>query len=158
MRKDVADFVSRCLVCQQVKAEHQGSAGLLEQIPISEWNTRAPVPSLCPSEPDATPCHCRCTLCPSAEPTLSSALAEPHIGVSCCPGFYRALALGSVAHSSYDHGSRNRCSIDKLTTKNTNLGEFGLRTLTRDEYLDVGLGRLDFSYWRLMLSGGSSSR
>ncbi|XP_042410603.1 zinc finger and BTB domain-containing protein 11-like [Zingiber officinale] len=29
MKKDIADFVARCLVCQQVKAEHQRPAGLL---------------------------------------------------------------------------------------------------------------------------------
>jgi hypothetical protein len=37
MKKDVADFVSKCLVCQQVKAEHQKPAGLLQPIEISEW-------------------------------------------------------------------------------------------------------------------------
>jgi len=30
MKKDVADFVSKCLVCQQVKVEHQKPAGLLQ--------------------------------------------------------------------------------------------------------------------------------
>ena len=29
MKKDVAEFVSRCLICQQVKAKHQRPAGLL---------------------------------------------------------------------------------------------------------------------------------
>ena len=29
MKKDVAEFVSRCLICQQVKAEHQRPARLL---------------------------------------------------------------------------------------------------------------------------------
>ena len=29
MKKSVAEFVSRCLTCQQVKAEHQRPAGLL---------------------------------------------------------------------------------------------------------------------------------
>ena len=29
MKKDVVKFVSRCLICQQVKAEHQRLAGLL---------------------------------------------------------------------------------------------------------------------------------
>ncbi|XP_042441327.1 uncharacterized protein LOC122026664 [Zingiber officinale] len=37
MKKDIADFVARCLVCQQVKAEHQRPAGLLQKIQISEW-------------------------------------------------------------------------------------------------------------------------
>ncbi|CAN6476218.1 unnamed protein product [Victoria cruziana] len=29
MRKDIADFVAHCLICQQVKAEHQRPGGLL---------------------------------------------------------------------------------------------------------------------------------
>ena len=37
MKNDVADFVSRCLVCQQVKAEHQRPAGLHQNIEIPEW-------------------------------------------------------------------------------------------------------------------------
>ena len=37
MKRDIGDFVSHCLVCQQVKAEHQRPAGLLQQIEISEW-------------------------------------------------------------------------------------------------------------------------
>ncbi|CAJ2662068.1 unnamed protein product [Trifolium pratense] len=37
MKKDVADFVSKCLVCQQVKAEHQKPAGLLQPVEIPEW-------------------------------------------------------------------------------------------------------------------------
>ena len=37
MKKDIADFVSRCLVCQQVKAEHQKPPRTLHPLPISEW-------------------------------------------------------------------------------------------------------------------------
>ena len=37
MKKDIADFVSRCLVCQQVKAEHQKPLGTLHPLPILEW-------------------------------------------------------------------------------------------------------------------------
>jgi hypothetical protein len=37
MKRDVADFVSKCLVCQQVKAEHQKPAGLLQPVEIPEW-------------------------------------------------------------------------------------------------------------------------
>ncbi|XP_070026505.1 uncharacterized protein [Nicotiana sylvestris] len=37
MKKDVANFVSCCLTCQQVKAEHQRPARLLQQIEIPEW-------------------------------------------------------------------------------------------------------------------------
>jgi hypothetical protein len=37
MRKDIADYVSRCFTCQQVKAEHQKPAGLLQPLPVPEW-------------------------------------------------------------------------------------------------------------------------
>lgn len=37
MKKDVAGFVSRCLTCQQVKAEHKRPAGLLQPLPVPEW-------------------------------------------------------------------------------------------------------------------------
>ena len=37
MKKDVAEFVSRCLICQQVKAEHQRPAGLLQSLLIPQW-------------------------------------------------------------------------------------------------------------------------
>ncbi|KAL0293701.1 UNVERIFIED_CONTAM: Transposon Ty3-I Gag-Pol polyprotein [Sesamum angustifolium] len=37
MKKDVAEFVARCLTCQQVKAEHQAPAGKLHPLSIPEW-------------------------------------------------------------------------------------------------------------------------
>ena len=37
MKREVVKFVSRCLIFQQVKAEHQRSAGLLQPLPILEW-------------------------------------------------------------------------------------------------------------------------
>ena len=37
MQKDVAEFVSRCLICQQVKAENQRHAGLLQSLLIPQW-------------------------------------------------------------------------------------------------------------------------
>ena len=37
MKKDIADFVSKCLTCQQVKAEHKHPTGLLQSLPIPEW-------------------------------------------------------------------------------------------------------------------------
>ena len=37
MKKDIADFVSRCLVCQQVKAEYQKPFETLHPLPIPEW-------------------------------------------------------------------------------------------------------------------------
>ncbi|KAA0048134.1 ty3-gypsy retrotransposon protein [Cucumis melo var. makuwa] len=37
MKREVADFVSRCLVCQQVKAPRQRSAGLLQPLSVPGW-------------------------------------------------------------------------------------------------------------------------
>ncbi|KAL5743947.1 hypothetical protein ACOSP7_026812 [Xanthoceras sorbifolium] len=37
MKKDIAEFVSRCLTCQQVKTEYQKPAGLLQPLLIPEW-------------------------------------------------------------------------------------------------------------------------
>ena len=37
MKKDIANYVSQCLVCQQVKAEHQKPVRLLFPLPIPEW-------------------------------------------------------------------------------------------------------------------------
>ncbi|KAE8691255.1 hypothetical protein F3Y22_tig00110890pilonHSYRG00240 [Hibiscus syriacus] len=37
MKKDVSDFVVRCLTCQQAKAEHQYLSRLLQFIKIPEW-------------------------------------------------------------------------------------------------------------------------
>ncbi|KAL0546454.1 hypothetical protein IC582_016364 [Cucumis melo] len=37
MKREVADFVSRCLVCQQVKAPRQKPAGLLQPLSVPGW-------------------------------------------------------------------------------------------------------------------------
>lgn len=37
MRRDVVEYLARCLECQQVKAEHQHPAGLLQPLPKPEW-------------------------------------------------------------------------------------------------------------------------
>ncbi|KAA0058399.1 pol protein [Cucumis melo var. makuwa] len=37
MKREVAEFVSKCLVCQQVKAPRQKPAGLLQPLSIPEW-------------------------------------------------------------------------------------------------------------------------
>ncbi|GKV45643.1 hypothetical protein SLEP1_g52705 [Rubroshorea leprosula] len=37
MKKDVAKYVSKCLTCQVVKAEHQKPGGQLQPLPIPEW-------------------------------------------------------------------------------------------------------------------------
>jgi hypothetical protein len=37
MKKEVADFIAKCLECQKVKAEHRHPASLLHPLPIPEW-------------------------------------------------------------------------------------------------------------------------
>ncbi|KAL4353676.1 hypothetical protein GQ457_06G014470 [Hibiscus cannabinus] len=37
LKKDVAEFVSKCMVCQRVNGEHQSSSGLLQPLKIPEW-------------------------------------------------------------------------------------------------------------------------
>ncbi|KAI5353071.1 hypothetical protein L3X38_005963 [Prunus dulcis] len=37
MKKEIAEYVRRCLICQQVKAERQKPSGLLQPLPILEW-------------------------------------------------------------------------------------------------------------------------
>jgi hypothetical protein len=36
MKKDVVDYIARCMECQRVKAEHRHPAGLLQPLPIPE--------------------------------------------------------------------------------------------------------------------------
>jgi hypothetical protein len=37
MKKEIAQYVARCDICQRTKAEHQKPAGLLQPLPIPEW-------------------------------------------------------------------------------------------------------------------------
>ena len=37
MKRDVTEYVSKCLTCQQVKAEHQVPTCLLNPLPIPQW-------------------------------------------------------------------------------------------------------------------------
>ena len=37
MKRDVIEYVSKCLTCQQVKVEHQVPTGLLNPLPIPQW-------------------------------------------------------------------------------------------------------------------------
>ena len=38
MKKDVTEYVSKCLTCQQVKVEHQVPSGLLNPLSIPQWS------------------------------------------------------------------------------------------------------------------------
>ncbi|KAA3486874.1 integrase [Gossypium australe] len=37
MKREISEFVSKCLVCQLLKVEHQVPSGLLQPIMIPEW-------------------------------------------------------------------------------------------------------------------------
>nr|GEW30063.1 putative reverse transcriptase domain-containing protein [Tanacetum cinerariifolium] len=37
MKRDIAEYVSRCLMCSKIKVEHQKPSGLLQQPEIHEW-------------------------------------------------------------------------------------------------------------------------
>nr|GEZ14544.1 putative reverse transcriptase domain-containing protein [Tanacetum cinerariifolium] len=37
MKRDIAEYVSKCLTCFKIKAEHQKPLGLLQQLKIPEW-------------------------------------------------------------------------------------------------------------------------
>ena len=37
MKREVAKYVSKCFICQQVKAERQKPSGFLQPLPIPEW-------------------------------------------------------------------------------------------------------------------------
>ena len=37
MKRDISDFVSRCLTCQQVKCEHQRPGGVSQGMSIPTW-------------------------------------------------------------------------------------------------------------------------
>ena len=54
MKKDVSDFVARCLVCQQVKTEHQKPAGMLQSLDIPEWKWDKITMDLVPGLPKTT--------------------------------------------------------------------------------------------------------
>jgi hypothetical protein len=37
LKKDITDYLAKCLECQQVKVEHRHPAGLLQPLPIPKW-------------------------------------------------------------------------------------------------------------------------
>jgi hypothetical protein len=37
MKKEIVEFVSKCLTCQKIKAEHQRPSGPFQPLDIPEW-------------------------------------------------------------------------------------------------------------------------
>ena len=37
MKKEVSKFISKCMTCQHIKAEHQKPSGLLQPFPFPQW-------------------------------------------------------------------------------------------------------------------------
>ena len=37
MKREIAEYVARCLTCQRIKTEHQKPGGLLQPLPIPMW-------------------------------------------------------------------------------------------------------------------------
>jgi hypothetical protein len=37
LKKEIAEYIARCMECQKVKADHRHLAGLLQPLPILEW-------------------------------------------------------------------------------------------------------------------------
>ena len=37
MKREIAEYVSKCIVCQQIRIEHQKPGGELKPLPVPEW-------------------------------------------------------------------------------------------------------------------------
>jgi hypothetical protein len=37
MKKEIVEYIAKCMECQKVKAEHRHPTGLLQLLPIPEW-------------------------------------------------------------------------------------------------------------------------
>jgi hypothetical protein len=37
MKKEIVEYIAKCLECQKVKAKHRHLTGLLQPFPIPEW-------------------------------------------------------------------------------------------------------------------------
>jgi hypothetical protein len=37
MKREIVDFIAKCLECQKVKAEHRHPLDLIQPLPIPEW-------------------------------------------------------------------------------------------------------------------------
>jgi hypothetical protein len=38
MKREIIEYIARCMECQKVKVEHRHPAGLMQPLPIPEWN------------------------------------------------------------------------------------------------------------------------
>ncbi|KAA0066907.1 pol protein [Cucumis melo var. makuwa] len=57
MKREVADFVSRCLVCQQVKAPRQCPAGLLQPLSVLGWKSESVLMDFITGLPKTLKCY-----------------------------------------------------------------------------------------------------
>jgi hypothetical protein len=37
LKKEITEYIARCMECQKVKAEHRHPVGLLQPLPIPQW-------------------------------------------------------------------------------------------------------------------------
>jgi hypothetical protein len=42
MKREIVEYIARCMECQKVKAKHRHRAGLLQHLPIPEWKWEVP--------------------------------------------------------------------------------------------------------------------
>ncbi|GJT20823.1 putative reverse transcriptase domain-containing protein [Tanacetum coccineum] len=61
MKKYIALYVSKCLTCSKVKAEHQKPSGLLQQPEIPEWKCENITMDFLEKLPRTSSGHCRST-------------------------------------------------------------------------------------------------
>ncbi|GKC10029.1 putative reverse transcriptase domain-containing protein, partial [Tanacetum coccineum] len=54
MKKDIAEYVRKCLTCSKIKAEHQKPSGLLQQPEIPEWKWEKINNGLCTKLPNSS--------------------------------------------------------------------------------------------------------
>ena len=40
MKKDITEYISKCMKCQPAKVEHQHPSGLLQPLPVPEWKQK----------------------------------------------------------------------------------------------------------------------
>ncbi|GJS27166.1 putative reverse transcriptase domain-containing protein [Tanacetum coccineum] len=58
MKRDIAEYVSRCLTCSKIKAEHQKPSGFLQQPEIPEWKWEKITMDFVTKLPKSSSGHC----------------------------------------------------------------------------------------------------